>query len=461
MYISSVSGEIDTVACVFPTLVSLPTPLQKLLSIGLPVHILLGLPAALVDSVKYQPREMFRCIWITLGCFYIATMMGWSYYMACMEPPGSASCGMSEKLGERRKGPGSGLWWQHKRDRVASATFELDGDPDLDDSPDESIPFAHNPPSRSSTGSLTAGARDAYLNDTDLSTTFRFCKKCPSVTLTEAVTRLPPELRQTEKRNRRDYVLRAKQSAAENKESGMANNIHDFSSNLPPELFMDVDDEGDAEVSAWLGEDKANMVLPPKPERSHHCKTCNMCVLKFDHHCPWINQCVGLGNERYFVLFMLWFSLGTFILGVTGYRLAYNALWNNQWPYRHTPRVLYLMIYAKAVVMGAAVFILAVWHLHLISKGETSVESQDNSHYRKMAKERNDRFVNVYDMGFTRNLQIFFNVGRGLKYNYYTLLLPLRIEPYSDGWHWAKSPGLLGHHMGIQKGEEFTDDEGE
>ena len=78
-----------------------------------------------------------------------------------------------------------------------------------------------------------------------------------------------------------------------------------------------------------------------------------------------------------------------------------------------------------------------------------------------MAKERNDRFVNVYDMGRLRNLQIFFNVGRGLKYGYYTLLLPCRIEPYSDGWRYAKSPGLLGRHMGIKQEEEFTDDDGE
>lgn len=46
---------------------------------------------------------------------------------------------------------------------------------------------------------------------------------------------------------------------------------------------------------------KCNQV---KPERTHHCKVCKRCILKYDHHCPWINQCVGLHNERYFVLFM-------------------------------------------------------------------------------------------------------------------------------------------------------------
>jgi len=38
-----------------------------------------------------------------------------------------------------------------------------------------------------------------------------------------------------------------------------------------------------------------------------------------DHHCPWINACVGLHNQRHFVLFMMWLSLGALIVAVLGY----------------------------------------------------------------------------------------------------------------------------------------------
>eukprot|EP00929_Paragymnodinium_shiwhaense_P041720 TRINITY_DN21665_c0_g1_i1.p1 TRINITY_DN21665_c0_g1~~TRINITY_DN21665_c0_g1_i1.p1 ORF type:complete len:721 (+),score=135.23 TRINITY_DN21665_c0_g1_i1:82-2244(+) len=39
--------------------------------------------------------------------------------------------------------------------------------------------------------------------------------------------------------------------------------------------------------------------------RSHHCKECGRCVDRLDHHCPWIDNCVGLGNQRSFFLFIL------------------------------------------------------------------------------------------------------------------------------------------------------------
>lgn len=40
----------------------------------------------------------------------------------------------------------------------------------------------------------------------------------------------------------------------------------------------------------------------------------------------------------------------------------------------------------------------------------------------------------------------------------YTLLLPLRVPPYTDGIGWAKRDGMERHH-GIRENEEYTDEE--
>eukprot|EP00948_MAST-09A_sp_MAST-9A-sp1_P004316 g4316.t1 len=47
-----------------------------------------------------------------------------------------------------------------------------------------------------------------------------------------------------------------------------------------------------------------------KPRYTHHCRICGQCVLDMDHHCPWMNNCVGWRNQKHFLLFLFWTTVG-------------------------------------------------------------------------------------------------------------------------------------------------------
>ncbi|CUA73831.1 hypothetical protein RSOLAG22IIIB_01349 [Rhizoctonia solani] len=152
----------------------------------------------------------------------------------------------------------------------------------------------------------------------------------------------------------------------------------------------------------------------------------------------WINQCVGLRNERHFILFMFYFVVATSCFVVAGYSKVWPALdfGMHSWPHR-TPEMVYLIIY--------------IW------KGVTTVEGYDHGIYADRAHSRGETFVNSYDLGFFKNLAYFFNVIPS-GYPLWVLLLPLRTAPYTDGFVWARRQGY-NKHGGVQEGEEMTDDE--
>jgi hypothetical protein len=44
-------------------------------------------------------------------------------------------------------------------------------------------------------------------------------------------------------------------------------------------------------------------------DTTHHCSSCNRCVVDMDHHCVMMDNCVGKHSLRFFVQYSFWMSL--------------------------------------------------------------------------------------------------------------------------------------------------------
>ena len=170
--------------------------------------------------------------------------------------------------------------------------------------------------------------------------------------------------------------------------------------------------------------------------------------------------------------------------------------------------ILFTVIYLLCIVMCLAVGMMLAWQLWSVAVAETAVENYDHEYYRSVASSRGEvclstqlapdlvlhlsqTFQNSYDLGFalfpassvvippTSLLQeikeprtLFQYRNRWIVRTHlplpvlrlmlsspiYTLFLPLRVPPYTDGRSWARRAGME-RHRGVHLGEELMDDE--
>jgi len=154
----------------------------------------------------------------------------------------------------------------------------------------------------------------------------------------------------------------------------------------------------------------------PKLGRTHHCKSCDRCVVKMDHHCPWIGNCVGQDNHRHFIMFLFYLWLSSFYGFVHVLPLFFEGLFEGQED--KGKMNVHLSFQQITLSMGlnlsttVAVSILLIVQAFLISTGQTSVEWNVNRARRRNALKEGQPFVNPYDFGLRRNWKLLFGQWR-------------------------------------------------
>ena len=171
-----------------------------------------------------------------------------------------------------------------------------------------------------------------------------------------------------------------------------------------------------------------------KPPRTHHCSTCERCVLKYDHHCPWIANCIGWKNTKHFLLFLFYITVHltivTFGMGKQMYlALMYYYAGHPDWPgskfvyhtavkFKHMPSLqksiptmTEVLRWDNAAVFWLA-FIASTYSMYMLRKqwrlarsNKTTIEVVLNS---------TENYDSPYDMGVDHNMKAVFGTKGGI-----------------------------------------------
>uniref|UniRef100_A0A2P2ICY8 Palmitoyltransferase n=1 Tax=Hirondellea gigas TaxID=1518452 RepID=A0A2P2ICY8_9CRUS len=161
-------------------------------------------------------------------------------------------------------------------------------------------------------------------------------------------------------------------------------------------MVMRVDASGDASVLP--------VILKPdwkfchwcelnSPPRSYHCHECDTCILRRDHHCKFTGCCIGLHNQRFFFMAMIYSLIGLTYGLYYQFPIVFTALgvsWYMFTPALLAPHLAWMLGYIShwslvvatvhcTALTAWSVVIYVLWtQVHVLLTGQTQYESKNN-----------------------------------------------------------------------------------
>lgn len=129
---------------------------------------------------------------------------------------------------------------------------------------------------------------------------------------------------------------------------------------------------GDRRHCKWCGK--------YKPDRCHHCRVCQMCILKMDHHCPWIYNCVGFYNYKYFFLLILYSVVACQMIFWTMMDSVFDAI-----TYGMPFFPMFILVFGETLSCFLSALLTTFWcfHVWLMFKAMTTIEFCEKSMPKK------------------------------------------------------------------------------
>ncbi|AOA60819.1 Palmitoyltransferase [Komagataella phaffii CBS 7435] len=172
-----------------------------------------------------------------------------------------------------------------------------------------------------------------------------------------------------------------------------------------------------------------------KPDRSHHCSSCGICILKMDHHCPWFACCIGFKNHKFFVQFLIYTQIYSLLALLVSGKVLYDFFETKRYK-DHYLSLNYVFLTVVSFVTFLSLTFFIGFTLYQLFRNKTTIESYESQRYRANLKVADDRYYkfnsrkptdkslgNVFDLGWRENFkQVMGN-------SWYEWLLPIRVVP--------------------------------